>query len=204
VLKRVLFVFFAAGVAGAWGVLVGGAPLAWSKVTLFTVYADEDDAFSRHFVPSGWMGDYADVALTTGHRGDPRSGKTCIKIVYSRNPRPRQGWAGVVWQHPENNWGDREGAGIDLSATSRLTFWARGERGGERIEEFKVGGAKGPYPDSDEAKIGPVVLTQAWQKYVIDLSGKDLTHIISGFVWSTNLTGNPAGCTFYLDDIRFE
>ena len=39
-------------------------------------------------------------------------------------------------------------------------FWAKGEMGGERIEEFRVGGI-GPdklYPDSDVATIGPVML----------------------------------------------
>ena len=181
-----------------------GIPDALAKEKLFTVYADAGDAFSSHFVPSGWMGDYEDITLTTAHRDDPHSGSTCIKVVYRRTPTARNGWAGVVWQHPENNWGAQKEAGIDLSATTQLTFWARGERGGERIEEFKVGGTKGPYPDSGEARIGPVVLTADWRKYTIDLTGKDLTYIISGFGWATNLKGNPGGCVFYLDDIRFE
>jgi len=202
--KQTLSILFVVSAAAA-GILLGTQPpAAQAKVTLFTVYADASDASSNHFVPSGWMGDYADVSLDTGHAENPHSGATCIKIVYRRNPAARHGWAGIVWQHPENNWGDKEGAGIDLSGTFQLSFWARGEWGGERIEEFKVGGAKGPCPDSDTAKIGPVVLTDSWQRYTIDLSGKKLTHIISGFAWSANLVGNPTGCIFYLDDIRFE
>ncbi len=203
-MKRTFLLLIVVSVA-AVGIVVGVClPAAQAKIKLFTVYADAGDPFSSHFVPSGWMGDHQDVSLTTDHAENPRSGETCIKVVYRRNPAARHGWTGIVWQHPENNWGDRKGAGIDLSATSRLTFWARGEQGGERIEEFKVGGTKGPYPDSDEAKIGPVVLTQTWQQHIIDLSGSDLTHIIGGFVWAANLTGNPKGCIFYLDDIRFE
>jgi len=202
--KRKLFVLIIVAGTAAGTVAGVGLPVAQAKVKLFTVYAEADDPSSRHFVPSGWMGDQKDISLTTDHAVDPHSGTTCIQVIYRRSPGTRHGWAGVVWQHPENNWGSREGAGIDLSATSQLTFWARGEAGGERIEEFKVGGTKGPYPDSGEAKIGPVVLTDAWQRYVIDLSGKNLTHIIGGFVWSANLAGNPDGCIFYLDDIRFE
>jgi hypothetical protein len=199
-LKRFLWIVCLTGIAGG----TAATSPAEAKVTLFTVYAEAGDPSSEYFVPSGWMGDHADVALTTDHPGDPHSGKTCIKVVYRRSPAPRAGWAAVLWQHPENNWGDKKDAGIDLSATDQLVFWARGEKGGERIEEFKVGGTQGPYPDSDTGRIGPIILTDTWQRYVIDLSGKDLTHIIGGFAWSTNLQANPDGCTFYLDDIRFE
>jgi hypothetical protein len=52
--------------------------------------------------------------------------------------------------------------------------------------------------------MGPVVLTKDWQQYEIDLSGKDISYISGGFCWSTNLDVNPDGCTFYLDDIRYE
>ncbi len=203
-MKRIFFLSIIVSVAAA-GIVAGvRVPAAQAKVKIFSVYADAGDSFSRHFVPSGWMGDHKDVLLTTDHAQNPHSGTTCIRVVYRRNPVARHGWAGIVWQHPENNWGERKGAGIDLSATSRLTFWARGEWGGECIEEFKVGGTKGAYPDSDEAKIGPVVLTAEWRRYTIDLTGKNLTYIIGGFAWAANLRNNPRGCIFYLDDIRFE
>ncbi|MGE5280355.1 MAG: hypothetical protein ACM3L6_06405 [Deltaproteobacteria bacterium] len=199
-LPHILAVLFLAAAA------VGGgrASFAEGRVRLFTVSTEADDPAGAVFVPSGWMGDTGDVSLATDSREDPHAGATCVKVVYRYNPAARQGWAGVLWQHPENNWGETKDAGIDLSATTRLTFWARGERGGERIEEFKVGGAKGSYPDSDEAKIGPIVLTDTWQPYTIDLKSKDLSYVITGFGWATNLRANPDGCTFYLDDIRFE
>ena len=62
----------------------------------------------------------------------------------------------------------------------------------------------GRYSDSDTASIGPVVLTQDWKQYTIDLRGKDLGYIIGGFAWSTNIDVNPDGATFYLDEIRYE
>jgi len=109
----------------------------------------------------------------------------------------------MYWQNPANNWGDREG-GYDLTGATKLTFWVRGENGGERIEEFKIGGITGLYPDSDIAGIGPVMLTQEWKQYEIDLRGKDLSYISGGFAWSTNLDVNLNGVTFYLDDVRYE
>ncbi|UCH12423.1 MAG: hypothetical protein JSW18_00280, partial [Candidatus Omnitrophota bacterium] len=73
-----------------------------------------------------------------------------------------------------------------------------------RIEEVKMGGISGAYPDSDFASIGPVILTKEWKQYEIDLADKDLSYISGGFCWSINLDVNPDGCVFYLDDIRYE
>ena len=88
----------------------------------------------------------------------------------------------------------------------KLTFWARGEAGGEKIAEFRIGGVgQGrDYPDSDTASIGPVILSKQWKEYEIDLRGKDLTYISGGFAWFANVDDNPSACTFYLDNIRFE
>ena len=93
---------------------------------------------------------------------------------------------------------------MDLSKANQLTFWARGEKGGERIEEFKVGGIMGEFSDSDTAGIGPVILNKEWTLYAIDLKGKDLSYVIGGFCWATNADVNPDGATFYLDEIRYE
>jgi hypothetical protein len=168
----------------------------------FYVYSDRG-AIQNHFIPSGWMGDYSDVKTNLGSPEDPYSGSTCIKIEYLNNVSQGARWAGIYWQNPPNNWGSRDG-GFDLSKATKLTFWARGEKGGERIEEFKIGGILGEYSDSDTAGIGPVILTQEWKQYTIDLTGKDVSYIIGGFCWSTNIDVNPDGVTFYLDEIRYE
>ena len=91
-----------------------------------------------------------------------------------------------------------------MTGAEKFVFWVRGDKGGERIEEFKVGGITGEFADSDVAGIGPVVLTQDWQRLVIDLKDKDLSSISGGFVWATNLDVNPDGAVFYLDDMRYE
>ena len=168
----------------------------------FPVYTDKGSP-NNHFIASGWMGDSQDVILDDASTENPNSGMTCIKIVYSPRASGGNRWAGIYWQNPANNWGNKKG-GFDLTGAKSLTFWAKGEKGGERIEEFKMGGIIGDYPDSDMAGIGPVFLTKEWKKYTIDLGGKDISYISGGFCWAANIDVNPNGCTFYLDDIVYE
>ena len=168
----------------------------------FDVYTDKGSP-ANHYIPSGWMGDGSDISFDDACVVDPHSGASCIKIVYNNVASSGARWAGIYWQNPANNWGSRKG-GFDLTGATKLTFWARGENGGERIEEFKMGGITGQYPDSDVAGIGPVILTKEWKQYTIDLRGKDLSYVSGGFAWSTNLDVNPDGATFYLDDIVYE
>ena len=47
-----------------------------------------------------------------------------------------------------------------------------------------------------------VELTTEWKQYAIDLIGKDLSCIKSGFGWSSQGAGKPVA--FYLDDIQYE
>jgi hypothetical protein len=172
----------------------------------FAVYVDKGHR-GNHYIPSGYMGDYGDIRLNDQSADNPHSGTTCIQIIYSAKKSQNQGWAGIYWQNPANNWGSKKG-GFDLSGMTKLTFWARGAKGGEVIQKFKVGGIgiaqKATYPDSAEAEIGPVELTDTWKQYTINLAGKDLSYIGGGFNWVTNSDLNPEGATFYLDDIQFE
>jgi len=171
----------------------------------FYVYADSS-SLDNHFIPSGWMPATAarDLQLDVGWKNYPFSGDTCMRIEYKNTSGTR--WAGIYWQHPANNWGAIPGAGYDLQGAEKLTFWARGEKGGEIINEVKSGGiASGEYIDSDSISIGPIKLTEEWKKYEIDLRGRDLSYIIGGFCWATNIDVNdPEGVVFYLDEVRYE
>jgi len=154
------------------------------------------------YKPTGWMGDLKDINLAVASSDNPHSPPICTKIVYS--PKGNNGWAGIYWQYPANNWGNNS-KGYDLTGAEKLTFWARGQVGGERAE-FKVGGITGQYPDSMTTPISTdvVVLSNEWQQYTIDLTGQDLSHVIGGFCWVTNINQNPMGCIVYLDDIIYE
>jgi hypothetical protein len=163
------------------------------------IYLD-DGSFKNHFVPSGWMGDFAGLKMNTVP-GEAHSGKSALRFIY--RPTVANGWVGVYWQDPANNWGEKDG-GFDLTGARRLTFWARGYRGGEVLREVKMGGIKGRYPDSTQIVTGPIVLTRAWKQYSMNLRGRDLSAISGGFCWVADTKSNPHGLTFYLDDIRVE
>jgi len=169
---------------------------AGNKATLpFVVY---DDGSDMPYIPSGWMGNHAAIAMNDKHTDNPHSGRHCMQFQY----RAADNWGGIIFQHPANDWGDAPG-GFDLSGASKLTFWARGEKGGEKVN-FVMGVLKGDakYPDSASAELKDVVLTAEWKQYTIDLSGKDLSRIKTGFGWS--LGGQGAPVTFYVDDIQYE
>jgi hypothetical protein len=89
----------------------------------------------------------------------------------------------------------------NLSAVNRLTFWARGDRGGEVIE-FRIGTEEVlPIPGRS---LGGVTLTSTWDQYGIDLEGIDLTNAIGLFCWIAKDSDNRQGAVFHLDDIQFE
>jgi len=169
------------------------------------VYADAS-SLDNHFIPSGWMPATSaqDLKLNVNWKENPFSGDSCMRTDYKNNSGTR--WAGIYWQNPANNWGTVPDAGFDLRGATKLTFWARGQEGGEVINEFKIGGiSSGEHIDSDSASIGPVRLTKDWKKYEIDLRGRDLSYVIGGFCWATNIdVNNPEGIVFYLDEVRYE
>ncbi|MBV9079984.1 MAG: hypothetical protein JO102_02570 [Elusimicrobia bacterium] len=190
----------------------------------FYVYENRGSRMN-HYIPSGWMGDYGDLKMNQGWvknspNGQPKeqakkaggesanaapaaAEDTCIQIKYTAERKQGNGWAGIYWQHPANNWGDKRG-GFDLSAYSKVTFEARGENGDEQIDKFFIGGITGQTEegDSDEASISPVTLTKEWKTYEISLKGLDMSHIIGGFGFAANADSNPNGFTLYLDNIK--
>lgn len=171
----------------------------------FSIYTDKS-ALDNHYVLSGYMGDYNDLKINDAYTYKPHSGKTCVKIKYTAAGRQGNGWAGVYWQYPSNNW--RWGVnkpGYDLTGYTKLTFWARGEKGGERLVEVGVGCIRNHYSDSANAIIGPLELSDHWKQYTIDLREVDLSDISGGFHWTcSDEDMTQEGMTFYLDDIVFE
>jgi hypothetical protein len=160
------------------------------------LYADGQTAMP--YVPSGWMGKTEAMTVDDKCEDQPHGGKVCMKVSFTA----ADGWAGVVWQSPADDWGDRPG-GFDLSGAKTLVFWARGEKGGEKAS-FKLGiiGKNKKYHDSASAEAGTLELTAEWKKYTVDLAGKDLQCVKTGFAWVLGGQGRPIA--FYLDDIQYE
>lgn len=165
-------------------------------------------------IPAGWMsggGDparYISLGSALGHRPDSKSSMITYKTGGS--------WGGWFWwpltcgdTGTAEAWDKvkRGACGInvleqgDLSAVNRLTFWAKGDQGGEAIE-FKIGAVD--ILPSPGRSLGKVTLTGDWKQYEIDLSGMNLTNAIALFYWGATDMDNPKGAVFYLDDIQFE
>jgi hypothetical protein len=187
----------------------------------FYVYGDAESG-ENNFFPTGYLGDAGDFRVDVYCRELPHQGNTCIKISYGPDRARKLGWAGLYWQYPPNNWGNIPKA-YDLTGATKLTFWARGERGREVINRFQVGGIAGKYRDSGVVSVGPVTLSKEWKKYSIDLRNmsnsiivgnedkecwpfmQPLSRIIGGFCWATSLMANDdQDIVFYLDEIRYE
>ena len=170
----------------------------------FNVYTDYT-ALDNHYVPSNFMGDGtsgANLKLNQNWQDAPHSGTTSIRVDYTQGP---QGWAGAYWTEPENNWGQRPG-GYDLSGVQRLTFWARSDTPGLRLEILIGGVGCGQslmrFANSVCGKVSTFFkLDPQWNQYTIDLAGipRDWGKVLGGFGFSTNQPG-----TFYLDDIIYE
>ena len=168
----------------------------------FAVY-NEWPSGPGHFQPTGWMGDLDKVEMGFCDRGNPHSGEMALRVSYQ--PVDPDVWAGVYWQYPANNWGGNPD-GIDLRWANKVTFWARGARGGETVRFFVGGiGAALPYPDSVQPQVttGWLKLTDQWQQYSINLAGKDLTRVVGGFGWVAEKVDPTSGLVFYLDDVIY-
>jgi len=188
---------------------LGGAALAGVRITESAAEPEPAPRAATHLIvyngqpgrapyaPTGWMGNMSAIGFDDRCAENPHSGPMCIKLEY----KSTGDWGGIAWQDPPNDWGDRNG-GHDLTGATKLTFWARGRAGGERVDFF-FGAIKSPKPyyDTDTARIN-TTLTTEWKQYSIDLTGKDLTRIKTGFGWTVAGQGHPV--TFYLDDIQYE
>jgi hypothetical protein len=162
------------------------------------LYSNAEDAGELPYVPSGWMGNTDAIEFDDACTDKPHSGESCIKITYNAEGK----WGGIVWQSPPDDWGDEPG-GFDITGAKKLSFWARGDKGGEMVE-FKIGiyPKSKPYHDTGSASLGKIKLSQEWKEYTLDLTGKNLARIKSGFVFSVQ--GRKEPITFYLDDIKYE
>ncbi len=187
----------------------------------FPVYDDVSSA-GNHFVAFAKIpDDNAPVEMNGSSTINPHTGATTIRCVLQTGDAP---FGGFYFQNgllpagasaPQPNFGAVPNAGIDLTGAVSLTFWARGQSGGERVEFFMGGvgrdpvngNAIAPFPDSSPRR--PALnttfqLSSAWQKFTIDLTGANLSYVLGGFAWVATLGNNPTGAVFYLDDIQYE
>jgi hypothetical protein len=172
------------------------APAETAPVTkLPLVLYDEPGRQGLPYTPSGYMGNTGAIKIVDS-TDNPHSGKYCMQCSFDA----ADGWGGVYWQDPPNDWGDQPG-GHDLTGARELSFWARGAKGGESVTFLYGGiGKDKPYYDTASDKL-QVTLTDLWKEYHFDLAGKDLKRIKFGFGWVA--TGSASQTVFFLDDIQY-
>jgi hypothetical protein len=185
--------------------------------TSFDVYTDSSAA-GNHFVLPAEMGN--DVEIDLNCPTNPYQGTTCIENKFTGTGTSWGGWylmngvlQGVETQ-PKPNWGIYPNAGFNLTGATTLTFYAKGQNGGERVEFFAFGVGWNAdtglpiaaFPDSSpKTSLGFVTLTTSWTQYTLFVAGLDLSYVLGGFGWSTNaVQNNNQPITFYLDDIKYD
>jgi hypothetical protein len=179
--------------------LTGGAAMAdAAKKAALPLVIYSEAGQPQPYVPSGYMGNTGAIKMDPACTVQPHSGKTCLKVSYTA----KDNWGGVVWQNPANNWGTKPG-GLNLTGAKKLTFWARGSRGGEVVGfAFGLISSDKPYHDTGKGHLDKVTLTKTWKQYAIPVTGQNMSRIVTGFVWTLGAAGAPI--TFYLDDIRYQ
>lgn len=152
------------------------------------------------FIPSGWMGDGEQGTTYLSLNGVNADVNGAKKVVTRIEYRPgSKGWAGIYWLYPDKNWGDKPGK--SLVGAKKITFLAKGEKGGE-VVEFKSGGIQGKSSDTLDVSIGKIALSSTWQKYTIDLSNQDLSNVIGAFAWFVSASDNENNkVIIYIADI---
>ena len=221
-LASLLFLTWLSGIAHAQN-----TPLTYLKTTMdqyhktFNVYTDSNSA-GNHFAARGQMSSPDDEdtipAMDETWTSLPHSGCSCIRATFKANGSNWGGWYfmnGVLDSDetaPSANWGDYANAGVNLQGASQVTFWAKGAKGGERVQFIALGvgwdsetdHAITANPDSSPQVSSWITLSKQWKKYSLDLSESDLTYVLGGFGWVTNSAQNRnRNITFYLDDIQY-
>lgn len=192
-----LFAFVRNGRGGAAtaNLALHGVPRAVATDPTKALPVLAEGAAPQLWAPTGYMGTTEAIAMDPAWTDRPHEGATCLRVAYESG----EGWGGVVWQHPANDWGQQAG-GWDLSGASALRFWARGERGGE-VVTFSFGTLRDtPVRDTAHGEL-QVTLTPEWTQYTIDVAGADLSRIKSGFAWVVAGQGRPV--VFFVDGVEW-
>jgi hypothetical protein len=160
---------------------------------------------SDYYSPDGFFGDGETRGNLTLVKSCPTrapgAAGDCYTITYAPSVKR---FAGIFWQHPHNNWGDRPGHHVAPGAT-RVTLQSRGAAG----QVISVGaGQMDSKPLGDSFALEPVTvsLTDAWTAHEIPFRGANYdgpSGVIGAFVVSLAAGDSDDPVTFFLDDIRW-
>jgi len=167
----------------------------------FSVYTDADTG-ENHFAPSGYFNGTPNLKINTRWAKNPYSGTSCIQVVWDGTPGS-DGWLwnGLLFEEPQGYLGQLTGNGYGLTGATTLTFWARTDEPGLKVQ-FGMGHVN----DTSGEKKQWFELGLDWKKYEIDLRGLDLSDIHGGFLFVVNNDNapHPDGTVFYIDEIAYD
>jgi hypothetical protein len=153
------------------------------------------------------IGDKKGVSVMKAPPGVAHSPPDAWAIEYIRNKKgiSNAGLGGVCWQNRPGNQGDAPGDNLSAKGYRRVSFWARGGKGGE-VVEFRAGGLgniKTRYQDSFDVSLGKVRLKPEWAEYSLFLNDADLSSVITPFCVVIEVGPNPDGALVFVDDIVY-
>lgn len=150
------------------------------------------------WAPSGWMGDAPRGALAMDDC-PPRPGFCtghCRRFTYRRPATGGEGWAGVVWHHPDGNWaGDADGVPVEPGAVA-IEFAAWGVEGGEVIT-FSAGNEDVDGFVTSER----ITLTATPTTYRLTMAGHRYEDVVYGFGWTARAPTDAM--TFHVADVQW-
>lgn len=163
---------------------------------------------SDFFSPDGFWGDgekrgALDLLRECPTRVAGASGD-CYQIIYIPGAKR---FAGINWQYPHNNWGFAPGRKVAAGAT-RITFSARGAKGGERVG-FGAGqpDASNGFGDSFSLSQLSVELGKEWASYEVPFEGQTYqgsSDVIGAFIVSLTAGDDDQPLVIFVDDVKWQ
>jgi hypothetical protein len=165
---------------------------------------------SYYFTPTGAYGDAATPGLVTTTSDCPDRAPApadgtpqgdCYFITYGA---PAQGFGGVFWQFPPNNWGTSQGRMVSPGAT-QVTFYAKTDYAPLNVS-FKIGGINDPTPTAslpyaDGIDDGQTfAISSEWKQYSIPVTGT-YSWVLGAFEWEIT-TRDPVD--LYIDTLVWQ
>ena len=114
-------------------------------------------------------------------------------------------FAGVCWKNKAGNEGEFPGDDLSKAGYRRISFWAKGQNGGE-VAEFRAGGLghiKTRHRDSFDVTAGKIKLNPTWSEYSMYVSDVDLSSVMTPFCVLFHSEDNADGAVIYLDDLQY-
>lgn len=152
------------------------------------------------FVASGYMGDSDQIEAKQGCQRPDTGDGPCHQFTLQRGS---EGWGGVFWSYPADNWGTAPGLEVEPGAT-RVAFTAWVDQG-EHAVKFRAGGlGAADKPEEDLPKVErEFLLTTTPRQLSLDLRKVTYKRVIAGFAWAAAARADGP-ISIFIDDIVWQ